>query len=63
MLHEVTGDIPADRCRSRSPLPFFHQPQTHTNRLTGPLRDPQSNCPDYKVIAVRLNVPADPVAS
>jgi formate dehydrogenase alpha subunit len=32
----------------------FHYPETHTNRLVGPHRDPRSKCPDYKVIAVRL---------
>jgi predicted molibdopterin-dependent oxidoreductase YjgC len=32
----------------------FHQPETHANRLTGPHRDPRSNCPQYKATAVRL---------
>lgn len=32
----------------------FHFPGTHTNRLTGPTLDPQSNCPQYKATAVRL---------
>ncbi len=33
----------------------FHYPETHANRLVGPHRDPQSKCPDYKVVAVRLD--------
>jgi len=32
----------------------FHHPETHTNRLIGPHRDPESQCPDYKVTAVRV---------
>jgi predicted molibdopterin-dependent oxidoreductase YjgC len=32
----------------------FHQPETHANRVTGPHRDPRSNCPQYKATAVRL---------
>ena len=32
----------------------FHQPETHANRVTGPARDPRSNCPQYKATAVRL---------
>jgi formate dehydrogenase alpha subunit len=32
----------------------FHYPETHTNRLTSALRDPQSDCPEYKLTAVRL---------
>ncbi|NMF58381.1 formate dehydrogenase subunit alpha [Pseudanabaena yagii] len=32
----------------------FHYPETHTNFLTGPHLDPQSRCPQYKAIAVRL---------
>jgi formate dehydrogenase alpha subunit len=32
----------------------FHFPGTHTNRLVGPHLDPQSDCPEYKVTAVRL---------
>jgi formate dehydrogenase alpha subunit len=35
----------------------FHHPETHTNRLTGPQRDPESNCPEYKLTAVRVEVP------
>jgi len=34
----------------------FHHPETHTNRLTGPQRDPESNCPEYKLTAVRVDV-------
>jgi formate dehydrogenase alpha subunit len=32
----------------------FHYPETHTNRLSGSHLDPQSKCPQYKAIAVRL---------
>jgi formate dehydrogenase major subunit len=32
----------------------FHHPESHTNRLIGPQRDPESNCPEYKVTAVRV---------
>lgn len=32
----------------------FHHPQTHANRVTSPHRDPQSQCPEYKVTAVRI---------
>ncbi|MFT5467028.1 MAG: formate dehydrogenase major subunit [Verrucomicrobiales bacterium] len=32
----------------------FHYPDTHTNRVTGPTLDPQSNCPQYKATGVRL---------
>jgi formate dehydrogenase alpha subunit len=32
----------------------FHHPESRTNLLTGPQRDPVSNCPEYKVTAVRV---------
>jgi predicted molibdopterin-dependent oxidoreductase YjgC len=32
----------------------FHHPETHTNRITGPSRDPLSDCPEYKLTAVRF---------
>ncbi len=32
----------------------FHFPETHANRVTGPARDPESNCPEYKLTAVRV---------
>jgi formate dehydrogenase major subunit len=32
----------------------FHYPETHANRLTGPVLDPQSKCPQYKATAVRV---------
>jgi predicted molibdopterin-dependent oxidoreductase YjgC len=32
----------------------FHYPETHANRVTGPERDPVSDCPQYKATAVRL---------
>jgi predicted molibdopterin-dependent oxidoreductase YjgC len=34
----------------------FHFPETHANRVTGPSRDPDSHCPEYKLTAVRLNL-------
>jgi predicted molibdopterin-dependent oxidoreductase YjgC len=33
----------------------FHHPETHANRVIGPHRDPSSNCPEYKVTAVRIS--------
>jgi len=33
----------------------FHHPETHANRVTSPHRDPGSNCPEYKVTAVRIS--------
>lgn len=33
----------------------FHFPETHANVLTGPQRDPESDCPEYKVTAVRVS--------
>jgi predicted molibdopterin-dependent oxidoreductase YjgC len=32
----------------------FHFPESQTNVLTGPYRDPQSKCPEYKLTAVRI---------
>jgi formate dehydrogenase major subunit len=32
----------------------FHFPETHANRLTGPVLDPQSKCPQFKATAVRV---------
>lgn len=32
----------------------FHFPSTHANRVVGPARDPESNCPEYKLTAVRI---------
>ncbi len=34
----------------------FHFPETHANRVTGPWRDPDSHCPEYKLTAVRLRL-------
>jgi predicted molibdopterin-dependent oxidoreductase YjgC len=34
----------------------FHFPETHANRVTGPWHDPDSQCPEYKLTAVRLRV-------
>jgi formate dehydrogenase major subunit len=35
----------------------FHFPETHANALSGPQRDPSSDCPEDKLTAVRI-VPA-----
>jgi formate dehydrogenase alpha subunit len=32
----------------------FHFPETHANRVIGPVRDPESDCPAYKTTAVRI---------
>jgi predicted molibdopterin-dependent oxidoreductase YjgC len=32
----------------------FHFPESHANRVVGPARDPESNCPEYKLTAVRV---------
>lgn len=50
-------EAPARRSRRVRPGTLFlsfHFPETHTNRLVGPHRDPRSKCPDYKVVAVRV---------
>jgi predicted molibdopterin-dependent oxidoreductase YjgC len=36
----------------------FHHPETHANAVTGPQCDPESNCPEYKVTAVRIRLVA-----
>jgi predicted molibdopterin-dependent oxidoreductase YjgC len=53
------GSTTVAACRSRRIAPgtlflSFHFPETHANRVTGPHHDPQSNCPQYKAIAVRV---------
>ncbi|HSL85242.1 MAG TPA: formate dehydrogenase subunit alpha [Thermoanaerobaculia bacterium] len=56
-------EAPARHSRRVQPGTLFHSfhfPETHTNRLVGPHRDPRSKCPDYKVIAVRLGAAAGP---
>ena len=52
------------RCRARAELServapgtlflSFHFPETHANRVTGPAHDPASQCPEYKLTAVRI---------
>jgi formate dehydrogenase alpha subunit len=32
----------------------FHFPATHANRVTGPVADPESRCPQYKATGVRV---------
>ncbi|MCX6130281.1 MAG: formate dehydrogenase subunit alpha [Proteobacteria bacterium] len=34
----------------------FHFPETHANRLTGPHLDPLSKCPQYKAVAVKIEL-------
>jgi formate dehydrogenase alpha subunit len=53
------GSTTVTACSSRRIAPgtlflSFHFPETHANRVTGPHHDPQSNCPQYKAIAVRV---------
>ncbi|MCA9286777.1 MAG: formate dehydrogenase subunit alpha [Phycisphaerales bacterium] len=55
--HYGTIVVPARRSRRMLPgtvFLSFHFPETETNVLVGPHRDPRSNCPDYKVVAVGL---------
>jgi predicted molibdopterin-dependent oxidoreductase YjgC len=33
----------------------FHHAESHANAVTGPQRDPESQCPEYKVTAVRIH--------
>jgi predicted molibdopterin-dependent oxidoreductase YjgC len=50
-------EVPArrsDRITAGSCFLSFHHPESHTNRLVGPQRDPESDCPEYKVTAVRV---------
>jgi predicted molibdopterin-dependent oxidoreductase YjgC len=53
------GSTTVTACSSRRIAPgtlflSFHFPETHANRVTGPHHDPQSKCPQYKAIAVRV---------
>jgi formate dehydrogenase alpha subunit len=53
------GSTIVTACSSRRMAPgtlflSFHFPETHANRITGPHHDPQSKCPQYKAIAVRV---------
>ena len=53
------GEVDAPLRRSARIAPgtcflSFHHPASHTNRLTGPQRDPESSCPEYKLTAVRV---------
>ena len=41
--------VAGNACSSRSTIP-----ETHTNRVIGPFRDPRSDCPEYKLTSVRL---------
>ena len=50
-------EVPARRSDRIAPgtcFLSFHHPESHTNRLVGPQRDPESACPEYKVTAVRV---------
>jgi len=44
----------SDRVAPRTLFLSFHDPETHANALTGPHRDPDSDCPEYKQTAVRI---------
>ena len=50
---EVTARL-APRISPGTLFLTFHFPETHANRLTGPVLDPQSKCPQYKATAVRV---------
>jgi predicted molibdopterin-dependent oxidoreductase YjgC len=50
-------EVPARRSDRIAPgtcFLSFHHPESHTNRLVGPQRDPESACPEYKLTAVRI---------
>ncbi len=44
----------SSRLSPRTCFLSFHHPESHTNRLTGPQRDPVSHCPEHKVTAIRV---------
>ncbi len=46
-----------DRVAAGTLFLSFHFPETHANRVVGPSRDPESNCPEYKLTAVRVRGP------
>ena len=46
----------SERVRPGALFLSFHQPDTHANRVVGPSRDARSDCPEYKLVAVRLTV-------
>jgi formate dehydrogenase major subunit len=46
-----------DRVRSGELFASFHTSDAHTNTLTGNVRDPVTQTPEYKITAVRLEVP------
>jgi formate dehydrogenase alpha subunit len=59
-------EVPARRSERIAPgtcFLSFHHPESHTNRLVGPQRDPESGCPEYKLTAVRLRPSAATPAS
>ncbi|MDX1661207.1 MAG: formate dehydrogenase subunit alpha [Gemmatimonadota bacterium] len=45
---------PTDRVKPGTLFLSFHFPESHANAVTGPCRDPESNCPQYKATAVRI---------
>jgi predicted molibdopterin-dependent oxidoreductase YjgC len=50
-------EVPArrsDRIADGTCFLSFHYPESRTNRLVGPQRDPESDCPEYKLTAVRV---------
>jgi formate dehydrogenase alpha subunit len=44
----------SERLRPGQLFLSFHFPETHANRVVGPVADPRSDCPQYKAVAVRL---------
>ncbi|MBL8897319.1 MAG: formate dehydrogenase subunit alpha [Planctomycetes bacterium] len=54
----------SERVREGQLFLSFHFPETHANRVVGPVADPRSHCPQYKAVAVRLRkLPRAEVAS
>jgi formate dehydrogenase major subunit len=52
---ETTADVQlCDTVRSGTLFLSFHFPETRTNNLTSDYRDKRSNCPEYKLTAVRI---------
>jgi predicted molibdopterin-dependent oxidoreductase YjgC len=50
---EITARI-SSRMSPGQLFATFHFPETHTNRVTSPVLNPQSRCSEYKITAVCL---------
>ena len=51
---EVTATL-SERVAPGTLFLTFHFPETHTNRLNGPVLDPMSSCPQNKATAVKIS--------